>query len=90
MECGVFKQCLENSQVLIKQVMMFYFVSIVDVNIFDVWYFGEIKCIGWFIFVYFYMGEVIIVCFENGVFGDLVFEEKLFEDYRMDVVVEYM
>lgn len=33
---------------------------------------------------------MITARFENGALGDLVPEEKLPEDYRMDVVVEYM
>ncbi|ECH9271578.1 hypothetical protein JY452_04580 [Stenotrophomonas maltophilia] len=90
MERGAPKQRLENSQVLIKQAMTLYFASIADVNTFDAWYFGEIKRIGWFTLVHPYTGEVITARFENGALGDLVPEEKLPEDYRMDVVVEYM
>lgn len=90
MERGAPKQRLENSQVLIKQAMTLYFASIADVNSFDAWYFGEIKRIGWFTLVHPYTGEMITARFENGALGDLVPEEKLPEDYRMDVVVEYM
>lgn len=90
MERGVPKQRVENSQVLIKQSMILYFSSIADVGVFDDWYFGDIKRIGWFGMVHPYSGQEITARFENGALGDLVPDEKMPGDYRMDVVVEYM
>jgi hypothetical protein len=90
MERGVPKQRLENSQVLIKQAMTLYFANIADVRTFDDWYFSGIERIGWFTLVHPFTGETVTGRFENGALGDLVPEEKLPEDYRMDVVMEYM
>lgn len=90
MERGVPKQRLMNSQVLIKQAMTLYFSSIADVGIFDDWYFVEIQRIGWFTMAHPYSGQTITARFEDGALGDLVPDEKLPGDFRMDVVVEYL
>lgn len=90
MERGVPKQRVQNSQVLVKQSMTLYFSSIADVGTFDDWYFAEIRRIGWFSMVHPFTGQVINARFESGALGDLVPDEKLPGDYRMDVVVEYM
>jgi len=37
-----------------------------------------------------YTGKVIKARFENGAIGDLVPDEKLPGDFRLDAVVEYM
>ena len=90
MERGVPRQRLLNSQVLVKQSMIFYFANIDDAMAFDAWYFDAIKRIGWFEMVHPYTGKVIKARFENGAIGDLVPDEKLPGDFRLDAVVEYM
>ncbi|MBH1477313.1 MULTISPECIES: hypothetical protein [Bacillati] len=90
MERGVPRQRLLNSQVLVKQSMNFYFASIADVTAFETWYFDVIKRIGWFEMVHPYTGLTVKARFENGALGDLVPDEKLPGDFRMDAVVEYL
>lgn len=90
MERGVPRQRVLNSQVLVKQAMVFYFASIEDVTTFDDWYFDAIKRIGWFEMVNPYSGKIIKARFENGALGDLAPDEKLPGDFRMDAVVEYL
>jgi len=90
MERGVPKQRLLNTQVLVKQAMVLYFSSIADWETFDTWYMGDIKRIGWFTLIHPFTGKQITARFENGALGDLVPDEKLPGDYRMDAVVEYL
>lgn len=90
MERGVPRQRLLNSQVLVKQSMTLYFASIGDVTTFEDWYFDVIKRIGWFEMVHPYSGQTIKARFENGALGDLVPDEKLTGDFKMDTVVEYL
>ncbi|OWQ54013.1 hypothetical protein CEE60_10165 [Stenotrophomonas maltophilia] len=90
MERGVPKQRVQNTQVLMKQAMVLYFSSAEDVEAFDTWYMGDIKRIGWFTMIHPFTGKQITARFENGALGDLVPDEKLPGDYRMDAVVEYL
>ncbi len=90
MERGVPKQRLLNTQVLFKQAMSLYFDSINDAELFEAWYFNDIRRIDWFTMVHPYTGAPVTVRFEGGAIGDLVPDDKFSSDYRRDVVVEYM
>lgn len=90
MERGVPKERLVNTGVMQELSMTLQFKGAANVQMFEDWYFGDIKRIGWFSMAHPRTGQLITARFKGGSIGTLVPLIPGFKLATRDVVVEYL
>lgn len=90
MERGMPKQRRINSRVLMKLSCSLLFRSKADIALFETWYFGTIKRVGFFTMTHPRTGATINARFEGGDIGTMIPLLTQFRVARRDVVIEYL
>lgn len=90
MERGVPKQRLLNSRDMVELSCTLLFRSKADMAAFDVWYFDEIKKVGYFTMLHPRTGVQIRACIKGGAIGRLQPRNPMFTSATRQTVIEYL